>query len=201
MRLKLCCTKRKLFCSDMSVLNECFPSLFINNVYFLERLRTYCFKSLRLVAINSMRMSSIILIVSWRGKCRPYIVSSNTNLWILLFSTAFFKENAAKYSCISYHSSNLDDAGYWNPHWWETRACLACIINTITADDMSYDDVIKWNIFHITGPLCEEFTGHLHKGQWRGSLMFSLICAWINCWVNRCEAGHWDPISVIMTFL
>ena len=28
-----------------------------------------------------------------------------------------------------------------------------------------------------------------HKGQWRGALMFSLICAWINGWVNNCEAG------------
>ena len=24
-----------------------------------------------------------------------------------------------------------------------------------------------------------------HKGQWRGALMFSLICAWINGWVNN----------------
>ena len=28
-----------------------------------------------------------------------------------------------------------------------------------------------------------------HKGQWRGALMFSLICAWINSWVNNHEAG------------
>ena len=28
-----------------------------------------------------------------------------------------------------------------------------------------------------------------HKGQWRGALMFSLFCAWINGWVNTCEAG------------
>ena len=28
-----------------------------------------------------------------------------------------------------------------------------------------------------------------HKGQWRGVLMFSLICAWINGWVNNGEAG------------
>ena len=28
-----------------------------------------------------------------------------------------------------------------------------------------------------------------HKGQWRGALMFSLICARINDWVNNCEAG------------
>ena len=28
-----------------------------------------------------------------------------------------------------------------------------------------------------------------HKGQGRGALMFSLMCAWINSWVNNCEAG------------
>ena len=29
-----------------------------------------------------------------------------------------------------------------------------------------------------------------HKGQWRGALMFSLICVWINGWVNNREAGY-----------
>ena len=28
-----------------------------------------------------------------------------------------------------------------------------------------------------------------HKGQWCGALMFSLICAWINGWVNNRTAG------------
>ena len=43
------------------------------------------------------------------------------------------------------------------------------------------------------------------KGQWRGALMFSLICAWINVWVNNREAGdlrrrraHYEVI--IMSF-
>ena len=43
-----------------------------------------------------------------------------------------------------------------------------------------------------------------HKGQWRGALMFSLICAWINDWVNNREAGdlrrhhaHYDVIVVL----
>ena len=34
------------------------------------------------------------------------------------------------------------------------------------------------------------------KDQWRGALMFSLICAWINDWVNKRKAGdlrrHYD---------
>ena len=28
-----------------------------------------------------------------------------------------------------------------------------------------------------------------HKGQWRGALMFSLICTWTNGWVNNRDAG------------
>ena len=28
-----------------------------------------------------------------------------------------------------------------------------------------------------------------HKGQWRGALVCSLICAWINGWVSNREAG------------
>ena len=29
-----------------------------------------------------------------------------------------------------------------------------------------------------------------HRGRWHGALMFSLICAWINGWVNNREAGY-----------
>ena len=42
------------------------------------------------------------------------------------------------------------------------------------------------------------------KGQWRGALMFSLICAWITDWVNNREAGdlrrhrgHYDVTVMI----
>ena len=41
-----------------------------------------------------------------------------------------------------------------------------------------------------------------HKGQWRGALMFSLICVWMNGWVNSREAGdlrrHRDHYDVIV---
>ena len=49
--------------------------------------------------------------------------------------------------------------------------------------------------------LCVENSPVPHKGQWRGALMFSLICVWINGWVNNHEAGdlrrsqaHYDVI-------
>ena len=52
-----------------------------------------------------------------------------------------------------------------------------------------HDEVIKWDIFRITGPLFEEFTVEFpHKGRWRRALIFSLMCVWINGWVNNREA-------------
>ena len=45
-----------------------------------------------------------------------------------------------------------------------------------------------------------------HKGQWRGALMFSLTCVWINGWVNNREAGdlgrhraHYDVTVMIQS--
>ena len=66
------------------------------------------------------------------------------------------------------------------------------------------------NLFRVTGLLCGEFTGprwiSLHKGQWRGALMFFFICDWINDWVNNREAGdlrryrvHYDVIVMLRT--
>ena len=44
-------------------------------------------------------------------------------------------------------------------------------------------------------------SGEFPEGQWRGVLMFSLICAWINAWVNNVRLVIWDVIEPIMTSL
>ena len=56
------------------------------------------------------------------------------------------------------------------------------------------------NIFRVTGHLCGEFTGL----RWRGALILSLICVWINSWVNNSKTGdlrryrvHYD-VSVMV---
>ena len=58
---------------------------------------------------------------------------------------------------------------------------------------LCHDDVIKWKHFPRYWPFVREIhrspVNSLHKGQWRGALMFSLICVWINGLVNNCEAG------------
>ena len=57
----------------------------------------------------------------------------------------------------------------------------------------SHDDVIKWKHFPRYWPFVREIhrspMNSPHKGQWRGALMYSLICAWINGWVNNRETG------------
>ena len=53
-----------------------------------------------------------------------------------------------------------------------------------------HDDVIKWRHFPRYWPFCGEFpVNSPHKGQWREALMFSLICAWTNSWLNNRVAG------------
>ena len=58
-----------------------------------------------------------------------------------------------------------------------------------TWERREHDDVIKWKQFSRYWPFVRGIHRSPHKGQWRGALMFSLICAWINGWVNNGEAG------------
>ena len=71
-----------------------------------------------------------------------------------------------------------------------------------------HDDVIKWKHFprHWTfvRGIHRSPMNSPHKGQWRGALVFSLICAWINGWVNTGKAGdlrrhraHYDVIVMV----
>ena len=52
-----------------------------------------------------------------------------------------------------------------------------------------HDDVIKWKHFPRYWPFVRGIhrppVNSPHKGQWRGALMFTLICARINGWVNN----------------
>ena len=57
----------------------------------------------------------------------------------------------------------------------------------------THDDVIKWKHFPRHWPFVRGIhwsqVNSLHKGQWRGASMLSLIYAPINGWVNNGEAG------------
>ena len=68
--------------------------------------------------------------------------------------------------------------------YFETPPCTAA----------THDDVIKWKHFPRYWPFVRGIhrspVNSPHKGQWRGALIFSLICVLINDWINNREAGH-----------
>ena len=77
----------------------------------------------------------------------------------------------------------------------QTPASWGPSVMTILIDAMGswHDDVIKWKHFPRYWPFVRGIhrppVNSPHKGQRRRALMFSLICARINGWVNNRKAG------------
>ena len=65
-------------------------------------------------------------------------------------------------------------------------------IRTRASPKTHHDDVNKWKHFPRYWPFVRGIhrwpVNSPHKGQWHGAFMFSLICTWINAWVNNHEA-------------
>ena len=76
--------------------------------------------------------------------------------------------------------------------WWPIVLGKYWKVIKLTEDD-SHDDFIKWKHFPyyylFMWGIHRSPVNSPHKGHWRGALMFSLICLWINGWVNNREAG------------
>ena len=83
-------------------------------------------------------------------------------------------------------------------------------VNLWHENNALHDDVIKWKHLPRYWPFVwgihRSPVNSPHKGQRRGAEMFSLICVWINGWVNNREAGdlrsyraHYD-VSVTSTW-
>ena len=81
---------------------------------------------------------------------------------------------------------------------YQYRGCIrpreASSQGSISRDiDDVHDDVFEWKHFPRYWPFVRGIhrspVNSPNKGQWREALMFSLICAWINNWVNNREAG------------
>ena len=84
--------------------------------------------------------------------------------------------------------------------------CVSVVtLNCVGTIDCCHDDVIKWKHFlrywlFVQG-IHRLTVNSPDKGQWRGALMFSLICVRRNGWANNGDAGdlrrnfaHYDVI-------
>ena len=62
-----------------------------------------------------------------------------------------------------------------------------------TASMVGHDDVIKWKHFPRYWPFVRGIhrspVNSPHKGQWRGALMFSVMCVGLKGWINNRQAG------------
>ena len=81
------------------------------------------------------------------------------------------------------------------PIWQEDHTTVILSVGDQTTSG-NCDSVIQWcqwKHFSCYWPFVQGIrrspVNSPHKGQWRGALMFSLICAWINSWLNNREAG------------
>ena len=77
--------------------------------------------------------------------------------------------------------------------WWNLdRLAGDAELQWSIAPKQTHDGVIKWKHFPRYWPLVRGIrrspVKSPHNGRWCGALMFSLICAWINGWVNNREA-------------
>ena len=112
---------------------------------------------------------------------------------------------------------NFGEKGWLTDPWMCLLVVMKCkgapLYNlcSISRSVVYHDDVIKWKHFPRNWPFVREIhrspVNFPHKGQWRETLMFSLIYAWINDWVNNREAGdlrrqhgHYDVIVMLRLF-
>ena len=88
--------------------------------------------------------------------------------------------------------------------WYSLASVVVCWLMR----SPTHDDVIKWKHFPrywpFVGGIHRSPVNSPHKGQRRGALTFSLICSWINGWVNTRDAGdlrrhrvHYNVIVMI----
>ena len=111
------------------------------------------------------------------------------------------------------HRLNTTNAnqGVENNNMKHICVCAMCMATSLLFHDtLSHDDVIKLKQFLRYWPFVRGIhrspVNSTHKGQSRGALMFSLICAWTNGWVNNRDAddlrrhrAHYDVIVMALT--
>ena len=98
---------------------------------------------------------------------------------------------------------SISRCNFYSNSWQRTPMAPRCGVHY---------DVIKWKHFPHYWPFVREIhrwpVNSPHNGQWRGALRASLICAWINVWVNNRDAGdlrrhraHYDVIAMSMVIV
>ena len=115
-------------------------------------------------------------------------------------------EHTPRYTHIHYSGRYSQWGCFWQKYFVATGPLS--YLKTRRRRPFMHDDVIKWKHFSRYWPFVWGIQRYPvispHRGQWRGALMYALICVWINGWVNNPEAGdlrryraHYDVIVIV----
>ena len=146
---------------------------------------------------NVICASNESMIRNWWGHLRGGFGKVNKVIMDILWAIKWLYE-----TCIL---AMLHAQSYWIPTCFTIGMLVQkkwSIIESVTAHPMKcaqafvavcfvvliHDDIIKWKYFPRYWPFCGEFTGDRWVPRTKvsdGALMFSLICTWINGWVNN----------------
>ena len=170
------------------------------------------------MGVNALEhVDSIIIIILW-----PYAAN-----YIVIVLIMRYMNNITTYKAINIKKScipvfNISELNCPSSICWIVDDAPKLFLGCLSAWDYLLSNRDKWirvspgisiawwhnqmETFSALMALCvgNSLVNSPHKGQWRGALMFSLICAWINGWVNNREAGglrrhraHYDVTVMI----
>ena len=121
------------------------------------------------------------------------LTSSNGNIFGVTGLDVFFdlhqnKRLSKQYRHRWFETPSRSLSSHCNDSSPMRRTLYDCLWVTymLRLSSVMHDDVIKWEHFPRHWPFVR---GIHHKGQWCGALKFSLICVWMDDWVNNREAG------------
>ena len=133
-----------------------------------------------------------------------------TRIWLIqtildylsMHATLFWKNGRKHHSIWTAYIECCPNYPSFQSIWLYFNVCIVCVSCEIQSScpvwcfhyeaSLNHDDVIKWNHIPLNWPFVRGIhrwpVNSPHKGQWRGTMMFSLICTWINGWVNNRKA-------------
>ena len=194
--------------------DDIFKCIFLNeNEWILPRISL---KFLPKVRINNI--PALVQIMAWRrpgdkSLSEPMMVSLLTHVcvtrpqWVKCH-IHFILIILGKQSLVWYMQITFVFQWWQQIIQWCAHLCV-CNKPILVRSKINDDDVNKWKHCprywpFVRGIHRSSVNSH-HKGQWRGALMFSLICSWTKDWANNREAGdlrrhraHYDVIVMTL---